>query len=86
MTWNKTLQANPRFGELPDGPTVPARKVTIKFDTDGAAFEDNWEGGVRHVTNQIKKHLEDASPRGGAARLYDANGNSIGVMEWHKYG
>jgi len=63
-------------------------KITVEFDTDNAAFEDNFSAEVEAVMERAKflvkavahKHREDPSNVGEYRRLYDTNGNGIGKV------
>lgn len=56
--------------------------VTIKFNTDNAAFEDDFESALEFVLRQIKKQvaLQRRSNKEGPAAVYDVNGNRIGKI------
>lgn len=56
-------------------------KVRIEFDTDNAAFEDDWEGEVRRTINDAAGKVARLGPPPGRYRLYDGNGNTIGYAE-----
>lgn len=48
-------------------------KITITFDTDNAAFEEDYVGEVRWVLSKI--YPTDGCP------VIDSNGNTIGKVE-----
>lgn len=57
-------------------------KITIEFDTDNAAFEDNFLMEVTKALNQAKAAIIDSENNTGIRRpLKDTNGNRIGVVE-----
>jgi len=57
-------------------------KVTIKFDTDNAAFEDSFLMAVTKTLSQAKEVILDAKNTIHERRLLkDINGNRIGVVE-----
>lgn len=55
-------------------------RISISFDTDNAAFEDNVGAEALHVGTQIARRIETAleSKQGGKYVLRDSNGNLIG--------
>lgn len=63
-------------------------KITVEFDTDNAAFEDNFSAEVQAVMERAKllvkcvahKHREDPSLVGEHRPLFDTNGNTIGKV------
>lgn len=55
--------------------------VTIKFDIDNAAFEDNWIGEIGYVMTRATQILEDAGVNAFERKLRDSNGNTIGAVE-----
>jgi len=63
-------------------------KITVEFDTDNAAFEDNFSTEVELVMERAKllvkavahKHREDPSLVGEHRPLFDTNGNGIGKV------
>jgi len=55
--------------------------VNINFDTDNAAFEDNFLMEVTRVTRSIKEAMLDSDNTTTIRRpLNDINGNRIGVI------
>jgi len=57
-------------------------KIAIEFDTDNAAFEDNFLMEVTKALNQAKAAIIDSENNTGIRRpLKDTNGNRIGVVE-----
>lgn len=62
--------------------TGSTMKVTIKFDTDNAAFEDSFLMAVTKTLSQAKEVILDAKNTIHERRLLkDINGNRIGVVE-----
>lgn len=56
-------------------------KITIEFDTDNAAFEDNFLMSVTKTLQQAKEAIIDSENTTGIRRpLKDTNGNRIGVV------
>jgi hypothetical protein len=56
-------------------------KITIEFDTDNAAFEDNFLMEVTKTLQQAKGAIIDSENNTGIRRpLKDTNGNRIGVI------
>jgi len=56
-------------------------KITIEFDTDNAAFEDNFLMEVTKALSQAKGAIIDSENTTGIRRpLKDTNGNRIGVV------
>ena len=51
--------------------------VKIEFKTGNAAFEENWEGSVEFITEQIKNALLNKSDK----NIRDINGNTIGTIK-----
>ena len=51
--------------------------VKIEFKTGNAAFEENWEGSVEFITEQIKNALLNKSNK----NIRDINGNTIGTIK-----
>ena len=55
--------------------------VNINFDTDNAAFEDNFLMEVTRVTRSIKEALLDSQNADAIRKpIMDVNGNRIGVI------
>jgi len=55
--------------------------INISFDTNNAAFEDNFLMEVTQVTRSIKEALLDSENQTTIRRpLNDINGNRIGVI------
>jgi hypothetical protein len=55
--------------------------VNISFDTDNAAFEDNFLMEITRVTRSIKEAMLDSDNTTTIRRpLNDINGNRIGVI------
>ncbi len=54
--------------------------ITIQFDTDNAAFEDNVGVEALHIGTQIARRIETAieAKQDGKYVLRDSNGNLIG--------
>lgn len=50
--------------------------ITITFDTDNAAFGEDFETECEKVLNSVKKWLADA----GEYPLHDSYGNKIGSI------
>jgi hypothetical protein len=56
-------------------------KITIEFDTDNAAFEDDFMLEVTKTLQQAKGAIIDSENNTGIRRpLKDTNGNRIGVI------
>lgn len=56
-------------------------KITIEFDTDNAAFEDNFLMAVTKALSQAKEAIIDSENTTTIRRpLKDTNGNRIGVV------
>jgi hypothetical protein len=57
-------------------------KITIEFDTDNAAFEDNFLMEITKTLQQCKSALLDSERGTITIRhiLKDSNGNRIGVV------
>mgnify|MGYP003647850177 FL=1 len=56
-------------------------KITIEFDTDNAAFEDNFLMSVTKTLQQAKEAIIDSENNTTIRRpLKDINGNRIGVV------
>ena len=51
-------------------------KLTVKLETDNAAFDDDFEGEVARVLLQIGSV--------GSGRLRDINGNWVGEWEYEE--
>jgi hypothetical protein len=57
-------------------------KITIEFDTDNAAFEDNFLMEVTKTLQQAKGAIIDSENNTGIRRpLKDTNGNRVGVID-----
>jgi hypothetical protein len=57
-------------------------KITIEFDTDNAAFEDNFLMEVTKTLQQAKGVIIDSENNTGIRRpLKDTNGNRVGVID-----
>jgi hypothetical protein len=54
-------------------------KVTIQFDTDNAAFEDNPYLEVDYTLKQAKSKMSQMEA-GETRRLMDGNGNTVGTI------
>lgn len=50
--------------------------VKIEFKTGNATFEEDWEGSVEFITEQIKDALMSKSDK----NLRDINGNAVGKI------
>lgn len=50
--------------------------VKIEFKTGNAAFEEDWEGSVEFITEQIKNALLNKSDK----NIRDINGNTVGTI------
>ena len=56
-------------------------KIAIEFDTDNAAFEDDFMLEVTKTLQQAKGAIIDSENNTGIRRpLKDTNGNRIGVI------
>jgi hypothetical protein len=56
-------------------------KIVIEFDTDNAAFEDNFLMEVTKAVQQAKAAIIDSENNTGIRRpIKDTNGNRIGVV------
>jgi len=56
-------------------------KITIKFDTNNAAFENNFLMQVTKAIQQAKSAIIDSENNTGIRRpIKDTNGNRIGVV------
>jgi len=56
-------------------------KIVIKFDTNNAAFEDNFLMEVTKAIQQAKGAIIDSENNTGIRRpIRDTNGNRIGVV------
>lgn len=57
-------------------------KIVIEFDTDNAAFEDNFLMEATKTLQQAKGAIIDSENNTGIRRtLKDTNGNRIGVID-----
>ena len=57
-------------------------KIVIEFDTDNAAFEDNFLMEVTKTLQQAKGAIIDSENNTGIRRpLKDTNGNRVGVID-----
>ena len=57
-------------------------KITIKFDTNNAAFENNFLMQVTKAIQQAKSAIIDSENNTGIRRpIKDTNGNRIGVVD-----
>ena len=64
-------------------------KITITFETDNAAFEDDFQGEIRHLLAQARDgifaQLDGTEgcwkPEPGEHPLRDINGNKVGKVE-----
>ena len=50
-------------------------KFTVVFSTNNAAFQDDFEGEVRSILEQVIATSGD-----GFGRLHDTNGNKVGYF------
>jgi hypothetical protein len=50
--------------------------VTIKFDTDNAAFEDN-PNEIRSLLDELAFRIQNSQP-GDSGSIKDSNGNTVG--------
>ena len=56
-------------------------KIVIEFDTNNAAFEDNFLMEVTKAIQQAKSAIIDSENNTGIRRpIKDTNGNRIGVV------
>lgn len=55
--------------------------VTITFNTDNAAFEDDYFGEVAHIMFVASRMLEDNGAEPFERKLLDTNGNTIGTVK-----
>lgn len=56
-------------------------KIVIEFDTNNAAFEDNFLMEVTKTLQQAKSAIIDSENNTGIRRpIKDTNGNRIGVI------
>jgi hypothetical protein len=53
--------------------------VNITFETDGAAFEDDFEGEIARILAQVRAAILSNDPHN--ALLRDTNGNTVGTVE-----
>ena len=55
-------------------------KLRIEFDTNNAAFANNWGGEVARILGRLASHLSErqADPATVHGGLLDSNGNVIG--------
>lgn len=51
-------------------------KITIVFDTDNAAFEDDFAREIRAILIQAKHRIFEQLK--GSDKLLDTNGNTVG--------
>jgi hypothetical protein len=57
-------------------------KVQIIFDTNNSAFDDFFHTEISNVLKQAKSVLLDSeNEHNTSAKLYDSNGNKIGIVE-----
>jgi hypothetical protein len=57
-------------------------KIVIEFDTNNAAFEDNFLMEVTKAIQQAKSAIIDSENNTGIRRpIKDINGNRIGVVD-----
>ena len=57
-------------------------KIVIEFDTNNAAFEDNFLMEVTKASQQAKSAIIDSENNTGIRRpIKDTNGNRIGVVD-----
>ena len=58
-------------------------KVRIEFETDNAAFEDDFDGEVAFVFERARAHTLETLTHGRPTEhpLRDSNGNTIGKVE-----
>jgi hypothetical protein len=57
-------------------------KIVIEFDTNNAAFEDNFLMEVTKAIQQAKSAIIDSENNTGIRRtIKDTNGNRIGVVD-----
>jgi len=58
-------------------------KITIEFDTENAAFEDDRFGEVSRILKNANKRVMDCLEDGGGIRvpIKDINGNRAGILE-----
>lgn len=65
---------------------IPTMKITIEFDTDNAAFEDNFLMAVTKALAEAKETILDSENTTELRRMIkDINGNRIGttsVSHW----
>lgn len=52
--------------------------MTIQFNTDNAAFDDDFSGELRQIFSRILKQVENGTIDG---LIFDSNGNKIGHWE-----
>lgn len=57
-------------------------KITIEFDTDNAAFEDNFGSEVNFVVGQARRAVDYCSDVGDRYNLRDSYGNTIGEVRF----
>lgn len=65
-------------------------KVTIEFDCDNAAFEDDFHGEIRNILDRVERKVKDVHSAQNLAgpdsrfeatyKLLDTNGNAVGKM------
>jgi hypothetical protein len=60
-------------------------KITIEFDTDNAAWEDNWISETDRIMANVVNNVHDAFMCQGAKMdtfsVTDSNGNKIGSVK-----
>jgi len=58
-------------------------KITIEFDTENAAFEDDRFGEVSRILKNANKRVMDCLEDGCGIRvpIKDINGNRAGILE-----
>jgi hypothetical protein len=60
-------------------------KITIEFDTDNAAWEDNWISETDRIMANVVNNVHDAFMCPGAKMdtfsVTDSNGNKIGTVK-----
>lgn len=55
--------------------------ITIKIDTDNAAFEDSPGYEVARILRQLADKINQFDGLAGYIKLYDVNGNKVGAFE-----
>jgi hypothetical protein len=54
--------------------------ITIKFDTDNAAFEEDFNGNVSWILKRLSDDADNGDLRDNG-NIYDINGNRVGTYD-----